>query len=469
MDKATLNKKFDMEKLLLSFFIIAVVGFATFIIALITCACVSQSSLHTITGTTPFSDFAETLAYATVPNPYTGDYGVRSIYPPLSIYIFYPFTWFCSGALHQYTSGTITLAQLSSNAGLLAAFFMYYLINMAIIMFVVAKMSKLKGKNLFYLLSIVFCFGPLLFCFIRANNTLTVLTLTLLFFWLNNCEKRWQRELSYLCLAGAATMKIYPIFMIFYLIWKEHRLEKLWSVLKTIGYALVLIFLPFVIVEGHFANCAVLIKNVTGFSGGGATQWGSNTSLETVIYYMTTGLSPKLSILHKILSPLLRYGLLGLAIILPAISFKSKKYEQFVILAIDTYLLWPGVSNGYCMSLMVIPLVLIIMNFNSYKLWEKFYYAILFGIMLCPIFYMYSFFLPCAIANIAVVVKAIVDIIRDDCKIFKEMREEKAGKTQEIKEEKVETESTIAEGEETDVAVEEIAEKGATQSGQETV
>ena len=211
MDKATLNKKFDMEKLLLSFFIIAVVGFATFVIALIACACVSQSSLHTITGTTPFSDFAETLAYATVPNPYTGDYGVRSIYPPLSIYIFYPFTWFCSGALHQYTSGTITLAQLSSNAGLLAAFFMYYLINMAIIMFVVAKMSKLKGKNLFYLLSIVFCFGPLLFCFIRANNTLTVLTLTLLFFWLNNCEKRWQRELSYLCLAGAATMKIYPI------------------------------------------------------------------------------------------------------------------------------------------------------------------------------------------------------------------------------------------------------------------
>ncbi len=450
MNTTIQKPKFDMEKILKIFFIIAVSGLGIYLLTIIICSCISKEALYLITATIPFSDFAEVLAYCTVPNPYTGAYGIACIYPPLSFLMCYPLTIFCWDAASAWANKTITLAELSVHPGFLVAFFIYYTLNLAIILFAIAKMSKLKGKNLFFLLIIVFCFGPLLFCFIRGNNTLTVCTMTILFFWLNNSEKRWQRELSYLCLAGAAMMKIYPILMIFYLIWREKGLEKLWSILKTLAYTIVLVFVPFLFIEGGFSNCMVLIKNVTGFSGAstaanggmatldssmappssGPTKWGTNISIDTITYYFAYGLSyifggADLTILHSILSKVLRWGLLLICIVLPFFSFKSKKHLQFVTLAMSAYLLWPGVCNGYCMSIVIVPLVLMLINFNNFTKGEKILYSICYGLLVCPIFYIYSFFIPQAVAFFVLVIKAIVDIIKDDVRIYKENKAQK--------------------------------------------
>ncbi len=453
MDNTIKKSKFDLNLILKIFFIISLVGLGIYLLTVIICACISKEALYVITANIPFSDFAEVLAYCTVPNPYTGAYGIACIYPPLSFLMCYPLTVFCWDAASAWANKTITLAELSSHPGFLVAFFIYYALNLAIILFAVAKMSKLKGKNLFYLLTIIFCFGPLLFCFIRGNNTLTVCTMTVLFFWLNNSDKRWQRELSYLCLAGAAMMKIYPILMIFYLIWREKGWEKLWSVLKTLAYTLVLVFVPFLFIEGGFSNCMVLIKNVTGFSspsspalatalathsgmpapGSSPTRWGSNTSLETIVYYIVYGIScifggVDLTMLMSILTKILRCGLLITCIILPFFSFKSKKYLQFVTLAMSAYLLWPGVCNGYCMSILIVPFVIMLINFDTYSLKDKIFYVVCYGLIFCPIFYTYTFFLPQAIAFFVLVIKSIVDIIIDNIKIHKENKLNKQNK-----------------------------------------
>lgn len=219
------KKNFTLEKFLKWFFVASMAGFAVYLIVAIVLACLDanfeQPITHILTGSTLFSDFAETLSFAACPNPYDGSSGFHSIYPPLSFLIFYPFALICNAPLQQYIAGEITLAQLSANPLFIFSFLLFYVICLAIIMIVAAKFTKLKGINLFYLFGIIFVFGPLLFEFCRANNTLLVVIFGLLFFFLHSSEKRWQRELSYVCLAAAATMKIYPIFMIFYLIWKE--------------------------------------------------------------------------------------------------------------------------------------------------------------------------------------------------------------------------------------------------------
>lgn len=406
--------------------------------------------LHVFSANIPFSDFAETLSYASCPNPYTGDYGFRSIYPPLSIYMFYPLTWICSGALKSFVAGEITLEQLSATPSFIITFVIYYLINLAIVMYIVAKWTKFKGQNLIYVLGIVFAFGPLLFEFIRANNTLTLFVFAFGFFYLNSSEKRWKRELSYLCLAGAICMKIYPALMIFFLIYKEKKLEKLWAVLKTLAYALVFIFLPFAFVEGGFSNIGVLWNNFRGFTGPneasvgvvadglygaiaslGPSQWTTNISIETVVFWFCRGLSAMfggadMSVLHTLLSSVLRYGLVLLAVALPFISFKSTKYKEFVALAVGTYLLFPGVCNGYCMMLMMIPLVLTIMDWNNMSRNDRVFYFVCYTIIANPFLFSYGVFLPSAVATIVVVAKSITDIIKEDVSIFKERKSNKA-------------------------------------------
>ena len=393
------KKRFNFNLALKIFFIMAVAGFGIYVLLFIIYSCVAPNLLNGLTSTTLFSDFAETLSFAMCPNPYNGDYGFHSIYPPLSFLIFYPFTWFCQGALNEYTAGNITLAELSADPGFIISFILYYLINLAIIMFVLAKFTKLKGKNLFYLLSIIFCFGPLLFEFVRANNTLTVCTLTLLFFYFNSRDEVWAREVSYLCLAGAICMKIYPIFIIFFILWKGERWEKLWGVLKVLAYTLVLVFVPFLFIEGGFSNIPILLSGAD------------------------------MGLLHTLLSTLLRYGLVIFALVLPLISFKSKKYKEFVALAIGTYLLFPGVCNGYCLTLMIVPFITMLLDWNNMKFGEKIFYMVCYGLIICPVFYTYSFFLTSAIAVAAIVIKSIVDIIRDDVRIFKNRKNTESSET----------------------------------------
>ena len=179
-------RTFDLKKLLKWAFIVGASGLCIYALIAIIIACVAPQHLHVVIQGNLF-----TLSFAFVPNPYTGAYGgIRTFYPPLSFLILWPFTLFCSGKLNAYTIGEagskISLAELSADPGFICAFLLYFLINLAIVMYVAARMSKLKGKDLFYLLGLIVCCGPLVFEFVRANNTLTTFVFVLLFFYLRS-------------------------------------------------------------------------------------------------------------------------------------------------------------------------------------------------------------------------------------------------------------------------------------------
>ncbi len=354
----------------------------------------------------------------------------------------------------------MSLAQLSATPGFICAYLLYFAINLAIILYVVARMSKLKGISLFYLLSLVVFCGPLLFEFVRANNTLSTCVFALLFFYFSGRKdeetKLWRRELSYVFLALAICMKIYPAVLILFLIWREKGWNKLWAVLQTIAFALAFVFLPFLLTEGGFSNISEIWKNFRGFSGasvsaakwsdnldslGGqagdylaeSVKWGTNISIETITFYICYVLSimfggVNLSGMQHILSMILRFSLLICAVVLPCISFKSKKYKEFVALAVGTYMLFPGVCNGYCLTLMIIPFVITILDWNNMSKGNKIFYSIFYGLLMFAPLYTYGIYVPSAIATLVIVTKSIVDIIIDDVKTFKQMHQEKKAK-----------------------------------------
>lgn len=418
-------KPFNKENLLKLICYVSVVCLALFVVVeLIIGLCSSLTT--TLTGKNVFSDFAETISYCIVGNPYEG-YGIHSIYPPFAYLPFYLFALICKQPISTYLAGDLALAELCKEPTFIFSFILFYAINMALILLVCAKMSKLKGKSLAYLLISVFCFGPFLYCFGRGNVIITAALFALLFFWLYNSEKKWQREIANLCLACSIAIKIYPIILILFFL-KDRRW---WDLFKTLLYSLILLFIPFLFVEGGFGNIQYIWRNFTTFnSGEGRDLDWSNIGLDSTCSKFVALLSlifggAELSWLYSILSKITRFGLLLIAIVLLICSKKSKLYMQSMLLAICTYELFQGVSYGYTMLFLVAPIILYITEFEEMSIVNKWYYGICFAIIACPLLYIAKFYILQSIVLIAIVVKAIIDLIKDDVRIHKENKAQK--------------------------------------------
>lgn len=428
-------KPFDKQNLLKLVCYVSVVLFAISIIVSIILACCTNISA-TLVGDYFMSDWAETMSYCLIKNPYDG-FGIHSIYPPFAYLPFYLFALICKKPLTQYMGGEIPLQTMYKQPTFVISYVLFFAIMMALILLVVAKMSKMKGKSLAYLLITVFCYGPFLYTFGRGNNIISVALLVLLFFWLYKSDKWWARELGNLSLAAAVAIKIYPaILLLFFL--KDHK----WlDLLKTLAYSLILIFIPFLFIQGGFGNIKLIWKNFTSFnSGQGRDQNFSNISLDGTCSKFVSLLSmifggANLSVLYSILSKITRYGLLLIAVILPIFAKKSKLVMQSMLLTILTYELFQGVSYGYTMDMLIAPIVLYFVNFEDLSKVNKWYYGICFALLACSPFYIAKFFLVQALVLIALVVKAIIDLIKDVIRIFKENKALKSNGNGDKKEE----------------------------------
>ena len=360
-----------------------------------------------------FSDFAETISYCISTNPYSGVDGIHSIYPPFAFLPFYLFALICKTPLENYLDGTLSLYELSRTPSFVVSFIIFFIICMTLNIVIATKMSKFKGEKLFTLIISIIFSAPVLYCFIRGNNIISVATLVLLFFWLYNSEKRWQREIANLCLACAIGIKIYPAFILLFFI-KDRR----WlDMLKTFLYSIVLLFIPFLLIDGGFGNIKYIWKNFTVFnSGQGRDANLTNISLDSLASKFSTLIgtifSFDASAVHSILSKITRFGMLIATVVVFAICKKSKTPMQVSAVSVLTYLLFQGVSYAYTLTLFLFPMLLYIFNFDTLSKTNKWYYGICFACILVPISVnLYNFILP-SIVCVCILVKSYVDIIK---------------------------------------------------------
>lgn len=263
-----------------------------------------------------------------------------------------------------------------------------------------------NGIKLICLWIIIICFAPILYCFYRGNNIISACILVMLFFWLYNDEKKWKREIANLCLACAVAIKIYPMVILIFFI-KDRRFLDL---LKTLLYSIVLLFVPFLLIEGGFSNIKLIWNNCIHFnSGEGRDLAWTNISFDS--------LASKISILfgvdslHSILSKLFRFGSLIMSIVTICLAKNSKKEIECILISLLTYELFMGVSYAYTLTFLIYPLILYFVNFEKLSLFDKIYDGVCFALIGFTPFAGFSYFLITSISAVCLLVKCYVSII----------------------------------------------------------
>ena len=421
------HKKDKVEEIL---FFVMLLAIFSFIIGVVFYSAFGQST---------FSDFAETLSFCIVKNPYTGEYGtpaIISIYPPAAYMPFYLFALICKTDIDRYLNAELTLEQLTKQPLFIFSFVLFFVICLAVVLFVASKLSKFKGKKLAYLLVCISCTTPILFCFVRANNIISVCALVLLFFYLYNGEKRYQRELANVCLAFAVGIKIYPALLILYFI-KDRRFL---DMLKTLAYSIVILFVPFFFVDGGWLkNIKAIYSNFKTFSGQGRELAYANIGFDSFATKLTVFLH--LPMLQPILSKLFRFGSVVVTLVALCLAHNSKQKMQPILISVLTYILFQGVSYAYTLTMVFAPAIIYLTNFDELTKFNKWYYGICFLIIGFSFWVVQTFFIFPQIACMFLIVKGYIDL-------FKEYTQNRKLRHQPVAVKVEEEESSIASGDE---------------------
>ncbi len=356
-----------------------------------------------------FSDFAETLSYCLADNPYNGVNNMYAIYPPFAFLPFYLFALICKPSLTKYISGEMTLNQLSQDPSFIISFLLFYCICIAIVMLLSAKISKFKGKKLVYLLVSIFCFAPFAYCLFRGNNIIFACILVMLFFMMYNSQKRWQRELANLCIAGAIAVKIYPALLLLFFL-KDRRF---WDMFKSLLYAVALIFLPFLLINGGFKNIKEIWLNSTRFNGGeGRDMHLTNIGFDSLASKIANLLH--LPVLHSLLSKFFRFGSVIVTLIALILAKNSKLKMQPILITLLTYELFQGVSYGYTLTMLIVPILIYLVDFDILSKLDKYFYGICFAIIAFPLSASVSpLFIVVQLAAVSLLVKGYIDLFKE--------------------------------------------------------
>ncbi len=401
----TANLKFNelnQEKFLKWFFILSVFFMAIAVVLMCTLA------NHLITWNI-WSDFAEVMCYCIEKNPYDGSSYPTSIYPPIAFLFLYPFALMCKGEAQRCIAGEITHYEMAKQPICVVAQILYIAINMAIIVYISAKLTKFKGKKLFYLIAIILLWGPCLYCYHRANTIMTTAVFVMLFFVFYKSEKRWQCELSLLFLAFAISIKIYPVLIALVFI-KDRRWLDLF---KTAIYTMLLVFVPFAFYSGGFIyNIKCLLKNFT-VANNSLITGGSNVSLSSLLYKIQL-IMPFIPLkVVEIASLVLKIALICCSVVVMFFAKNSKKDFNILWIVLITYILSADISIGYILVVTIVPFIYFIINFDKFSVKARWIYSLIYVLMYCQIFYGVKNNVPQQILLIALYVYYVVDIFKE--------------------------------------------------------
>ena len=193
-----------------------------------------------------FMDLFNSMQYGCKP------YKKGVIYPPLAnlLYLFLS-TFFSKKALK---SGTVFVRDSHMGLTMIA---LYITVTTILLMYTIAKNKKGTIDEKFaFGITMVFSM-PFIFQVERANIVLLCALFIAAFLGGYQSEKQWVRQLSYISLAIAVGLKIYPVFFGFLLL-RERRWK---DAIVCVIYGLLIFFMPF-LVFGGFQNVGLMIENI---------------------------------------------------------------------------------------------------------------------------------------------------------------------------------------------------------------
>lgn len=330
---------------------------ATFFIWLIaTLILGSESSLTLLFfkgGLEAFSDFFHSIGVSAQSNPYLAVDGenYEHAYPPIVYAIYSIFKGFVNQDGIYSFSNLNEIKQIKSLYPVLISFFVIVILSLSSLFAKIIKGTKLT--TILLMLAILVS-KPFLYTYERANIILISLFFSCIFIFFYNSKNKYIKELSLIALAISASIKLTPALLGLLLIY-----DKQWKeAIRTVIYGIIAFFVPFIFIEGSFANITKFIENTSAHLVGHNI---SNCTIYGCFYY----LFPNIEIGSY-------YGIIRVftviigILILATIPLYEHRWQK--ILGISLVLIFlPGVSQFYCLIYIVPAFICFINDYKSHS------------------------------------------------------------------------------------------------------
>ena len=290
----------------------------------------------------------------------------RVIYPPLANLYYllcsrFMTDAFCNSGFHE------RLGFFDVRANILP-YFVSTVVSAVVFVYVISRATKRKSFG-GLLMAVFFIFNvSMLRLFERGNILILALIFTSVFLLYRDSDDKVIRELSYISLALAAGIKLYPaLFGILLLFDKKFK-----DAIRTCIYGILAFALPFAFYDGMDGFKAWLdnLKLFSSMKSGGVEIEGS-TSLDTIFYiFKHFGIDVHVPSFVSTLMVVLPILLLIFYAFLTDIQWKK-------VLAITVaMILCPGAGQSYTMVFFLIPLLLM-MEAKEIKIIDYAYFIII--------------------------------------------------------------------------------------------
>lgn len=316
-----------------------------------------------------FMDFFNSLFHSISPDPYAVD----AVYPPLNYVILH----FISRFIPEDLLALREFAVRDSQIGMFI-FTIHMLLSTGGVLYVIYRNKA--GREFERVLFTFLCFmsSGFIYAVVRANMIVLSLLFLLLFIFGKDSKKPVIRELSLVCLAISAAVKIYPALFGLILV-KEKRFKEC---LRTVVYGIACFFLPFFLTGGLSSGVRQLAMNLQELSDFvSSLGFGYSVSFNNTFCLVgaLAGIEPEQAVtLARVGSTVI------IAVALLSVFFLR---DQWKICTLITLLIvaYPTVSYQYTLIFILVPLMLFVDKKSATKKSDLFYLALFLGILI-PLF-----------------------------------------------------------------------------------
>lgn len=333
-----------------------------------------------------FSDFVTIMDASLMDSPYeTGG----ASYPPLAIAILYPFAFICKNVFSVYQGKGLTVDELTSKVVLTPQFWiaivLFFVICTSLVIFTVVKLFRADFKNSVKIGVIIVFSAPFVYAIMRGNTIYFALIFLLFFMLLRNSDNAVLREISYICLALAGLIKIYPLFFGVFLL----RDKKIFASIRVACYFFIGTVLSFFIYSAGLADFSLFVKNLGYFATDSHHLLsGTNLSLTSIMYKLFEFFSPASA--NSGFFSVLNISILILIFVLASITATvTRSTLSRTVIAASVLILIPSVSYFYVLIFEIIPFIQFIKDHDSIdkkkrKLYSALFFFLFFTLTVLP-------------------------------------------------------------------------------------
>lgn len=361
-----------------------------------------------------FSDFVVIMNFSLEESPYiVGD----SSYPPIAIAILYPFALICKNVFSQYEFSELTADELTAEVIAYPQFWiaivLFFVLCSTLIVLLTAKLFGLKGRDMLKLAIIITFSAPFIYTVMRGNTIYFALIFLVLFLLLKDSKNPVAREISYVCLALAGAIKIYPLFFGVFLL----KDKKIFASMRVALYFALIFALSFFMFRKNLEYFSPFIDNLGGFMSDEIRLLApNNLSISALLYRFLHMFIPRLDAESTIFSVINLACMLAVFGISTYASIATRNNFSRYIICFAIVILIPSISYFYVIIFAILPFLEYVRSYAALSLKKRVLYFVSFMFLFTAIFVLPKNFILHSFVILLLLTVEIVSVIQERLK-----------------------------------------------------